>query len=115
MKRTFFIIGHFLLGAAAIAVFSAAITLLWNWLMPAIFGWTAICFWQALGLLALCRILFGSMGVRFGRMKQHHRNPIREKWMNMTPEEQKEFLKNRHLGFGRDCGHDFFHNDRFEK
>jgi hypothetical protein len=36
---------------------------LWNWLLPAIFGWKAVTFWQALGLLALCRILFGGLGV----------------------------------------------------
>jgi len=26
---------------------------LWNWLMPALFGWKPITFWQALGLLVL--------------------------------------------------------------
>ncbi len=35
---------------------------LWNWLLPPIFGWRQITFWQALGLLALCRILFGGHG-----------------------------------------------------
>ena len=34
---------------------------LWNWLLPSLFGWKAITFWQAIGLLALCRILFGGM------------------------------------------------------
>ena len=42
---------------------------LWNWLLPDIFGLRQITFWQALGLLALCRILFGS----FGRGGRHHR------------------------------------------
>ena len=114
MKRTFFFIGHFLLGVAVIAAFSAATMLLWNWLMPAIFGLTAICFWQALGLLALCRILFGCVGGRhhLERMMRHN-NPIREKWLKMTPEEKKEFLKNRR--FGRDFRHDCFHNDESEK
>jgi uncharacterized membrane protein YgcG len=41
---------------------------LWNWLLPEIFGLRTITFWQALGLLALCRILFGS----FGRGGGHH-------------------------------------------
>jgi hypothetical protein len=115
MRRNYFIIGHILLVAVAIAVFSAATLFLWNWLMPAIFGFSTICFWQALGLLALCRILFGGMGGgrhRFGKMG-HRRNPIHEKWMKMTPEEQKEFLKNRR--FGRDFRHDFFQNDPSEK
>ena len=37
---------------------------LWNWLLPTLFGWRQITFWQALGLLALCRILFGGFGMR---------------------------------------------------
>lgn len=35
---------------------------LWNWLLPPLFGWHEITFWQGLGLLALCRILFGGWG-----------------------------------------------------
>jgi len=27
---------------------------LWNWLLPTVFGWEQIGFWQAVGLLALC-------------------------------------------------------------
>ncbi len=43
----------------AAAVFTLALMLLWNWLMPVIFGLTTITFWQALGLLVLSKILFG--------------------------------------------------------
>ena len=35
---------------------------LWNWLLPPLFGFRQINFWQALGLLLLCRILFGGLG-----------------------------------------------------
>jgi hypothetical protein len=35
---------------------------LWNWLVPDIFGVRRVTFWEALGLLALCRILFGGFG-----------------------------------------------------
>ena len=35
------------------------VKLLWNWILPPLFGWRTLNFWQALGLLALCRILFG--------------------------------------------------------
>ena len=35
---------------------------LWNWLLPDIFGLRRVTFWEALGLLALCRILFGGFG-----------------------------------------------------
>jgi hypothetical protein len=29
---------------------------LWNWLAPTLFGWKQVNLWQAIGLLALCRI-----------------------------------------------------------
>ena len=35
---------------------------LWNWLIPDLFGLRAIGLWEALGLLALSRILFGGFG-----------------------------------------------------
>lgn len=34
------------------------IMLLWNWLMPTIFGLTKITFWQAVGINLLTSILF---------------------------------------------------------
>src|SRR4029077_8414068 len=39
---------------------------LWNWVLPPLFGWRQITFWQALGMLALCRILFGGFGCHRG-------------------------------------------------
>ena len=57
-----------------IAVGGAVVQLLWNWLLPTVFGWRQIGFWQALGLLALCRILFGGFGFRGGhRTNYRHR------------------------------------------
>ena len=46
---------------AFIAVVGEVVMHLWNWLLPALFGWSPITFWQALGLMVLCRILFGSL------------------------------------------------------
>lgn len=40
------------------------IMLLWNWLLPPLFGVPAIGFWKALGILVLCRILFGGHAYR---------------------------------------------------
>src|ERR1035438_9318819 len=42
-----------------IAIGGEVVQQLWNWLAPTLFGWRQITFWQGLGLLALCRILFG--------------------------------------------------------
>ena len=53
------IFGHLALVLLAVAGFSAITMLLWNAFLPDIFGIVSINFWQALGLLALSRILFG--------------------------------------------------------
>jgi hypothetical protein len=52
--------------AIFIAIGGEVVMLLWNWLAPALFGLRQITFWQALGLLALCRILFGGFGLGGG-------------------------------------------------
>jgi hypothetical protein len=66
---------------------------LWNWLLPGLFGWRQITFWQALGLLLLCRILFGGLGVRGARhsnMRSRMRGRMTERWEQMTPEEREK-------------------------
>lgn len=103
-----------LLGIIGIAIVTAIIMLLWNWLIPGIFGLTTITFWQALGLFILSRILFGGFG-RFGRgrMMMHNRmreNPIHEKWKKMSCEQRKEFIDKRmKFGFGG-----FFDKEHFD-
>jgi hypothetical protein len=81
------------LAIAAFLVFIAlggqVVHLLWNWLMPPLFGWPAITFWQALGLLALCRILFGGFG-RHGSGRSY-RGRMDARWERMTPEERERF------------------------
>ena len=72
---------------------------LWNWLLPALFGWPLITFWQALGLLALCRILFGGVGGR-GFHRSGLRRRMRERWEGMTPKEREKFRQ----GMGSRCG-----------
>jgi hypothetical protein len=42
-----------------IAGFGSSVLHLWNWLMPSLFGLPVINFGQALGLMALCWLLFG--------------------------------------------------------
>ena len=63
MKRLIFIAPLAILGMLLfIAIGGELVLQLWNWLLPPLFGWRQITFWQALGLLALCRILFGGFG-----------------------------------------------------
>jgi hypothetical protein len=78
------------LGLVAVAVFSAVVMTLWNWLMPVVFGLRVITFWQALGLFVISRILFGRFGGPGGRM--HWRRRMAERWSQMTPEEREKFV-----------------------
>jgi thiosulfate reductase cytochrome b subunit len=71
----------------AVAAFGYAVMTLWNWLLPPLTGWHALGFPQALGLLVLCRILFGRLGGRGG----HWRARFQARMDAMTPEERERF------------------------
>jgi hypothetical protein len=62
------------------------VQLLWNWLLPPLFNFPQLSFWQALGLLALCRILFGGFGRGGGR---------RHGWGGRMSREERELLRQR--------------------
>jgi hypothetical protein len=55
MKGLAFIV----LAPAFVAALSLVVMLLWNALIPSLFAGPLIGFWQAAGLLVLCRLLFG--------------------------------------------------------
>lgn len=74
-------------------VFGEVVMHLWNWLMPVLFGWRIITFWQGLGLLVLCRILFGGFGGH-GHHRPGFRRGMHERWESMTPEEREKFRQN---------------------
>jgi hypothetical protein len=88
-----------------IAIGGESVRLLWNWLLPPLFGWHEITFWQALGILALCRILFGGLGGHGGhrsRIRRRVADRMAERWEAMTPEERERFRQGIHgrCGFG---------------
>lgn len=71
-------------------LFGELVMHLWNWLLPPLFGLHAITFWQALGLVLLCRILFGSWGSGSGNRRARRR----ERWERMSPEEREKLRQN---------------------
>lgn len=80
-----------LLAVAGIAIVTWVVMQLWNCLLPDLFaGVSRIGYWQALGVLALSRILFG--GLRGGCSSHWHKNRLHSE--SMTPEERQE-LKGR--------------------
>ncbi len=83
----------FIFMIAGLFIVSAIVMLLWNALLPALTGVMPVNYWQAMGLLVLSRILFGSF--RFGSWPGHPRHfpptKFREHFMNLDPDERKTF------------------------
>ena len=83
-------------GLIALGVLGAIVMGLWNWLLPALFGWRAIDFWQALGLLVLSRLLLGGWGRGHRGHHGHWRERMAERWESMTDEERERFRQGMH-------------------
>jgi hypothetical protein len=85
------------IGIAAISIFTflggSVVQWLWNWLMPMLFGLREVTFWQAVGILALSRILFGGIGLGGNRS--------RGRWEDhMSAEERARFRQRMRDRFG---------------
>lgn len=63
------ILGGVVLAAGLALLFGFFVMLLWNWLMPEIFGLKEITYWQAWGLVLLAHILF-----KAGKWGDHNNN-----------------------------------------
>jgi hypothetical protein len=100
---------------AMTAVFGTVTMYLWNALLPSIAGLPIINWYQAVGLLILCRVLFGGVSgglgtiVGAGRAREGA-NLFRGRWDAMSDEQRQhlaEEIKKRH-GFDPrgafDCG-----------
>lgn len=104
MKQKWFFkgIGFLAFMTMGIMFIGMVIMMLWNWLMPELFGLPFISFGQALGLFVLSRILFGGpFGKRShykSKVKRKWRSRMQEKWSNMTPEEREKFQKGMRCG-----------------
>lgn len=101
-------VGKCILGIIAFSAFALGLgwitMLLWNWLMPDIFGLKMITYWQAFGLLVLSKLIFGTFGKGGGGGCHHHgpgwkhhqrggywRKRWERKMSTMTPEEREKF------------------------
>jgi hypothetical protein len=102
LQKMIFIVPAAILGVVIFVTVGGKIVMdLWNWLLPPLFGWHAITFWQALGILVLCRVLFGGHGWR-GHGRSNFRRRMKERYGHMTPEEREQFRQRmrERCGFG---------------
>ena len=108
MKRRWIFLAPLVILAflAFIAIGGEVVRQLWNWLLPPLFGWRQITFWQALGLLALCRILFGGLRGPGAAVRSNVRRRMAERWEHMTAEERERFKQGMRgrCGFGPPTG-----------
>ena len=101
-RRLFFIVPLAILGILLfLTIGGAVVQSLWNWLLPSLFGWHTVTFWQALGLLVLSRILFGGSG-RHGFRRFGWRRRLEERCGHMTPEERERFRQGVRARWGVD-------------
>lgn len=72
-RHQFFRASRYVAGGIVVAVlfgffFGWLVMLLWNWLMPEIFGLSVISYWQAFGIVILSKLIFSGIG---GHHNQH--------------------------------------------
>jgi hypothetical protein len=94
------------LALIAISVLGAVVRFLWNAILPEAVNANPISYWQAVGLLILCKILCGGFGPgggrrgrwrnggKFARNNTDHPGRFgawRTKWMAMSEEERLKF------------------------
>lgn len=90
----------FCLGGTALLALGVAVTMwLWNALIPEIVGWTSINYWQALGLLLLIRLLFGTSAPSGVRASAHGRAgstaTCTKRCAAWSHSEKREFIRRR--------------------
>lgn len=89
MKKGWYIFFPLMFVAAVLGL-GLAVMYLWNSILPVVTPLGALTYWQAVGLLILCRILFGGFG-KGGGWKGGRREHMKQKFMSMNPEEREKF------------------------
>ncbi len=77
-RKVLKIVGWTVLGVALAFLFGLVIKLLWNALMPEVFGLSEIGYWQGVGLFILARLLFGGMPRGSGEDKRSQKTDAGE-------------------------------------
>ena len=91
-------IGMSILAIGGLMLLTYVVMFLWNAILPDLIHVGHLGYWQALGLLVLCKILFGGFKMNGGPARGRGRR-WKEKFEKMSPEEREELklrLKERY-------------------
>lgn len=85
------ILGGVVLAATLAFLFGFFVMLLWNWLMPDIFGLGTVTYWQSWGLVLLSHLLFKASHVNSHGSKHNDtwKDTLRERFSKRFGEESK--------------------------
>ena len=90
MKHKTLFIKRILMLFIAVGVLGYLVMWLWNAILPSLFsGVSEISYLKAIGLMVLCRILFGGF---HGQGGWHHQRHM-QRWAQMTDEEKQRFQR----------------------
>lgn len=99
-------------------LFGYGFMLLWNWLMPEVFGLPILSYWQAVGVLVMAKLLFGSfegMNSKKSSRKSHKRHK-RGRWHNCKSDFSKwEFYDDFWKTEGENAFNNFVERKQQEK
>ena len=87
--------------AGFLALFSFAVYALWNGVVTDVLGVKAITYWQAVGLLVLCKILFGGFPHRGFGPSWREKMMWAKRWNSFTPEQRERFREEMRQRFGK--------------
>ena len=117
LKIVGMVIGGVLLAGLLAFLFGWLVMLLWNWLMPAIFGLGTINYWQGFGIFFLAKLIFGFGGTGSSdsghKSKKSREGTIRgEIGKEIKKEIKKEFDKE----YKKECEKEFneSYDDKYE-
>ena len=93
-RRVHHLIGWIFIGVIFAVLFALVfgffVMLLWNWLMPGLFGIREITYWQAFGIVILAKLLFGGFGHRHSNHPRKLRY-VHDYWHQRFPHPKSDF------------------------
>ena len=69
-------------------LFGFIVKILWNWLIPALFGLGEITFWQAFGIVLLAKLLFGGVGHSHKDHERHFESHLQDRFKRFIRSEE---------------------------